>query len=333
MASISSPAPRRAVFTGKQQVELQPFELNQPEENQVLVRVEKTLMSTGTENIVFNRLFAEGSHWDKWVKYPFFPGYCAVGTVQALGPAAKALAIGDRVALRCGHQSHALWREADCFALPAGLPFEQAVWFALAKIAFHGAKAADYKLGDDVVIIGAGPIGQMSTRWARASGAARIIVVDAVEKRLDLAKKGGATAVSLPIAEAKDAILASNGGSLPRVVIDSTGHPAVFAAALGLAKNFGTVVVLGDTGTPAGQHLTGDVVTRGLHIVGVHDGHNTPEWNQATITKLFFALAASGRFSLDGLNTHSFKPEECAEAYGIANRDRASTMGIIFDWS
>jgi threonine dehydrogenase-like Zn-dependent dehydrogenase len=75
------------------------------------------------------------------------------------------------------------------------------------------------------------------------------------------------------------------------------------------------------------------VITRGLTIVGAHDGHNSPEWNDATITPLFFALAATGRFPLDGLTSHTFPPEQCAEAYALANRDRTGTMGIVFDWS
>ena len=49
------------------------------------VRINLSLMSTGTENIVFNRLFDPGTHWDEWVKYPFYPGYTAVGTVESTG--------------------------------------------------------------------------------------------------------------------------------------------------------------------------------------------------------------------------------------------------------
>lgn len=335
MAATSFPIKaRRVVFTGKQQVELASLTLEKPGEAEVLVRLERSLMSTGTENICFNRLFDEDTPWANWVKYPFYPGYSAVGIVEAIGSGVKTLKVGDRVAIRCGHQSHALWPEKDCVAIPSELTFEQAVWFALGKICFHGARAAEYKVGDSVLIIGAGPIGQMSTRWARAAGAARIMVVDSIAGRLEMAKLGGATAtISQPIAQAREAILAANKGELPHIVMDSTGHAAVFASALGLVRNFGRVVIMGDTGTPSGQHLTGDVVGRGIHIVGAHDGHNTAEWNQNTIIELFFSLAASGRFSLDKLNTHHFKPEEFAEAYSIANRDRASTMGIVFNWS
>jgi len=42
---------------------------------------------------------------------------------------------------------------------------------------------------------------------------------------------------------------------------------------------------------------------------------------------------ATGRFSLEGLTSHVFTAEQCAEAYETANRDRGATMGILFDWS
>ena len=329
----SSPSTRRIVFTGKQQVQLEPFSPGEPGPAEVRVRMTLSLMSTGTENIVFNRLFEAGSHWDNWVKYPFHPGYCSVGVVEAVGPGVTALKVGDRVATRCSHGSHAVRKEIDCHPIPREIPDSEAVWFALAKITFQGARAADYKMGDSVLIIGAGPIGQMSVRWARAAGAKSIIVADSIPGRLELARLGGATAaINQPIAEAREAILAANDGKLPRVVIDSTGVAAVFSAALGLAANYGTVVILGDTGTPTGQHLTGDVITRGLRIVGAHDSHNNEQWTDGTIVSLFFELAKSGRFSLAKLNSHTFRPDACTDAYGIANRDRASTMGIVFDW-
>lgn len=332
MSSVPLPTTgRRLAFTRKQHVLLEEFSVPELQEGEVLARIEYSLMSIGTENIVFNRLFDPGTHWDNWVKYPFLPGYCAVGTV--LASRGKILKAGDRVTVRCGHGSLAVTEEARCIRIPDGVPFENAHWFALAKIAFHGALAADYRLGDSVLIIGAGPIGQMSVRWAHAAGAASIIVVDSAAERLGMGVAGGATAaVAKPIAEAKEDILAANGNALPRVVIDSTGNSAVFAAALGLADTGGRVVVLGDTGSPAGQRLTSDVINRGLMIVGAHDSVETAQWHNASITKYFLDLAASGRFSLDGLNTHFFAPEDCAKAYELANTERSKTMGIVFDW-
>ena len=325
---------QRLVFPGKQKVLIEDFDAGTPGPGQVLVRSHLSLMSTGTENIVFNRNFDPGTHWDNWVKYPFYPGYAMVGVVEELGEGVTEVKKGQRVAHRAAHCSHHVIAAADVRPIPDNVSFEEAVWFALGKITFHGALAADYQLGDSVLIIGAGPIGQMSIRWAAAAGAANIIVVDTAASRLPLAKAGGATAlIEKSIAEARDAVLAANGGKLPRLVIDSTGSAVVFSAALGLADRFGRVVVLGDTGAPAQQKLTSDVIMRGLTIIGAHDGHETARWNGKAIIDYFFKLAASGRFSLAGLTSHVFAPDQCAEAYATANRDRASTMGLIFDWA
>jgi|CZKI01.1.fsa_nt_gi 2-desacetyl-2-hydroxyethyl bacteriochlorophyllide A dehydrogenase len=325
---------KRLVFTRRQTVALEEFDPGEPGDDEVLVSTRYSLMSTGTENIVFNRLFAPDTHWDRWVKYPFYPGYTSVGVVAEAGSGVASLRRGDRVAFRIGHRSHHVAKASECYPIPDAVPFPEAAWFSLAKIAFHGARAARYTLGDSVLVIGAGPIGQMSIRWAHAAGLRSILVVDSVPDRMPLARAGGATeAIVSPVGRAREAVLAGNHGRLPRVVSDATGNAEVFAAALGLAADRGTVVILGDTGDPAGQHLTGDVITRGLTIVGAHDVHDTPEWNNATIAKLFFELAAGGRFPLAGLNTHFFEPAQCGEAYATANRDRAKTMGIVFDWT
>ncbi len=124
----------------------------------------------------------------------------------------------------------------------------------------------------------------------------------------------------------------ANNGRLPRIVIDSTGNERVFATALGLAEKVGKVVILGDTGAPSKQQLTSDVITRGISIIGAHDDHETAEWTTSTITDLFLSLAGSGRFPLEGLNTHFFAPDDCAQAYEVVNRERARTMGVVFGW-
>ena len=324
----------RIAFTGKQQVELEQYSNPELEDGKVLVRTLYSLMSTGTENIVFNRLFDEGSHWDEWVKYPFYPGYSLIGEVAEVASDVTSVHVGDKVALRANHSSQHLYGANECLPVPGGIDLKQAAWFALAKIAFMGARVAEYKIGDSVLIIGAGPIGQMSTRWAAASGAQTIIVVDPVGMRLDMATRGGAThTISAGVDECRDQVMEAMGGRLPRLVMDSTGHAAVFAASLKLAADRGKVVVMGDTGSPTAQHLTSDVVMRGVSIVGAHDGHTDDTWNDRTITQYFFSLVKSGRFSLDGLITHEFTPEACADAYGVANTRRSETMGILFDWT
>jgi threonine dehydrogenase-like Zn-dependent dehydrogenase len=177
----------------------------------------------------------------------------------------------------------------------------------------------------------------MSVRWANAAGARAVVAIDSVAARLTLARQGGATAIiAKPIIDAADDLSNALEGQQPDVVIDSTGNAEVFAAALELVRAHGRVVVLGDTGEPTSQHLTRDVITRGITIVGAHDSHSmqTPNWDgDRGIHALFFHLVTTGRFDLEGLITHTFHANDCAAAYELANQRRGDTIGILFDWT
>ncbi|HET6484766.1 MAG TPA: zinc-binding alcohol dehydrogenase [Spirochaetia bacterium] len=324
---------QRIVFNGPKRAELEAFSVPAVKDGEVEVRVSVSLMSTGTEGIIYNRWFDPGTHWDNWIKYPFHPGYSAVGTVAAAGSGVSSPKVGDRVAIRKSHASAHVLPAAQCIVVPPVVSDEQAAWFALAKIAAMGARVAGHGLGSSVLVIGAGPIGQMAIRWAFVAGAEAIIVVDPVGPRLELARVGGATAtIDKPIAEAAPLILQANHGSNPRVVIDSTGNAEVFAVALSVVERFGTVVVLGDTGAPAQQRLSPDLITKGLRVVGAHDTHETAEWNAGIIARLFFQAVSDGRFRFGSLVSHTFPPQEAGAAYELATHHRKDTMGILFDW-
>jgi 2-desacetyl-2-hydroxyethyl bacteriochlorophyllide A dehydrogenase len=320
------------MFPSVKTVVVEPFAPSAPAAGEVLVETIRSLLSTGTETICYNRKFDPGTHWDHWVKYPFYPGYCTVGTVLATGAGVTAFKAGDRVAHRKGHCSHASVNAGECHPVPAGVNPDDAVWFPLAKIAGHGVRAAGITLGDAVVVIGAGPIGQMTLRWALACGAGKVIVLDLAEVRLKMAASAGALPLTASADQAAEPVKALLGGARPRIVIDTTGNAAVLKAAFALVADYGTVVLLGDTGSPGSQTLTGDVITRGLELVGAHDVHNTPEWNNPVSAAHFFTFLKDGRFPMSGINTHHFAPEACTEAYTLATEDRLRTMGILFDW-
>jgi 2-desacetyl-2-hydroxyethyl bacteriochlorophyllide A dehydrogenase len=327
-------AASRLVFPGPRQVLCERFIPTEPGTGEVRVRARWSLMSTGTESIVFARRFAPGTHWDHWVKYPFHPGYALVGEVERLGAGVSGLAVGDLVVGRCSHASHHVGPAAAFARIPSGVDPRHAAWFALAKITAIGARAIGYTLGDDVLVIGAGPIGQMSVRWAVAGGAERVVALDPSAGRLPAARAGGAAAtIAAPVDSAGDAVRAAFDGRMPNVVVDATGHAPVLMPALSLAAYRGRVLVMGDTGTPGEQRMSSDLIAKGLTIRAAHDGHEEPGWDAARYYRLFFSLVGSGRFRMDGLDTEAFAPGACAEAYARAEEKRGETMGILFDWS
>lgn len=325
---------RRLVFPAKREVTIEEFEPARPLPGEVRVRSLCSLLSTGTELTVFNQRFTEGTHWERYAQLPHRPGYSMIGEVELTGPEVDWPPVGQRVAIRRAHASHHVVPAESCSPVPDQLESKQAAWFAIAKIGFRGAQAARYQLGDHVMIIGAGPIGQMSVRWAHAAGAYPITVVDGIEERLELARLGGATSViAKPMAQLVDEAEMSADAREPAVVLDTTGNPAVLSSALRVAAPFGRVVLLGDTGMPQEQHMTSDVIRRGLTVTGASDMQVRDGWKQRQIDALFFRFVVSGRFSLEGLTSHVFGPDDYLQAYELADSRRGQTMGILFDWS
>ncbi|MFA6289513.1 MAG: hypothetical protein WC661_19195 [Opitutaceae bacterium] len=64
-----------------------------------------------------------------------------------------------------------------------------------------------------------------------------------------------------------------------------------------------------------------------------HDARNSPQWNNRVAAACSFDFVRTGRFSLEGLATHTFKPAQCVEAYALASTDRLRTLGVLFDWT
>jgi 2-desacetyl-2-hydroxyethyl bacteriochlorophyllide A dehydrogenase len=322
---------RRVVFAREGEVGVEEFEVSPPAPDEVIIESECSLVSSGTELTVLHRRFEPGTHWERWVAFPFYPGYATVGRVVARGQDVHELSEGDRVATGASHSSHQAVKSARCVRLPSGVESEDAAWFALAKIAFQAAIGAPFELGSSVAIIGAGPVGQMAARWARVAGVRSLILVDPVVDRLAFAEDVVDVAIPTGSTEA-GAVLRERGIEPPEVVVDATGRASVLPDALGFVADRGQVVLLGDSGTPSEQRLTGDVLRRRVRLVGVHDSHVVGRWTNTTINSFFLDLLAAGRFDVRGLITHRYAPGEAAAAYERLAAHPAETMGVLFDW-
>src|SRR5437879_5389525 len=89
--------------------------------------------------------------------------------------------------MRMAHTSHCTLTLARCSPVPDDVELKSACWCRVAKTAFRAAHAAPFSLGGRVLIIGAGPVGQMALRWASSAGMSVIVVVDLSAFRLKLA--------------------------------------------------------------------------------------------------------------------------------------------------
>jgi len=327
-------------FFAKEKVELREEATPEVKAGELQLRATRSLISTGTEMIVLQQNFEPGTHWAGWAVFPFRAGYSFVGRVTKVGAGVEGWKVGDRAACRYWHASEIVQPATACVRIPEGVTDEEATWFGLGKIVQIGVRAAEHKMGDVVVVIGLGPLGQLVTQYARLMGASEVIVIDTAEKRLEWAGAHGATTtLKMTAGQAVDEVKRLSGGRGADVVYDVTGHPKVFATALALPRRFGKVVLLGDAGTPSQQTLTLDVVTRGINIVGAHDGHppdqptDLARWSNHQMYELFLKYVARKQIRVGDLITHHFKPAQCQDAYMLLKEKRDQAMGVIFDWA
>ncbi len=292
-------------------------------------------MSIGTETTILHQRYDSGTHFDHMFSFPQLQtGVQTIGEVEEIHSSVVEFAVGDIVFVRLAHGSHHVIDAQDCSPVPAGIDLKSACWCGLAKTAFRAAWAGGIKEGVCLLVAGAGLVGQMVVRWAVALGCESVAVVDVSPFRLQHAKAGGASVCFQgPIADMLPDISSLNNGTGPDLVIDSTGNPEVFQSALVAAARFGKLILLGDTGYPSRQCLSSEFMTKGLTIQATHDSHDRDGWNQRKVDQLFFEKVSRGQFDLSGLITHEFSPEDCEQAYALADTQRGNTMGILFDWT
>ena len=327
--------PQRIIFPKEGVVALESFELPDVGPVDLRIRTVYSLMSIGTETTILHKKYEPGTHFDEIFSFPQLKtGVQAVGIVESTGAEVSEFAPGDLVFMRMAHGSHQVQPAARCSPVPDDIDRRSACWCGLAKTAFRAAWAARFGSGIHILIIGAGPVGQMAIRWAATAGVDTIAVADLSEKRLQLAERGGATLILAgDIAGHLQQIRGLNDGKGPSVIVDTTGNPAAFRHALSAAAKFGKIILLGDTGFPGRQCLTSEMMTKGLVIQATHDSHDREGWHQRRIDRLFYRCVRQGRFKLSGLITHEFAPQEYQAAYKIAENQREQTMGILFDWT
>ena len=114
--------------------------------------------------------------------------------------------------------------------------------------ALHAVDLAAIRLGESVAVMGVGPVGQSCVALASLTGAGEVVAVDAVQDRLEYAKRMGATqAVSLktPRKERLSQVHGLTRGRGVDVVIEASGHPDAVSEALDIVRDGGRVVVCG----------------------------------------------------------------------------------------
>ncbi|GAA1837102.1 zinc-binding dehydrogenase [Agromyces salentinus] len=202
-------------------------------------------------------------------------------------------------------------------AVPDGLPLEVAALAEPAAVAWHGLERAGDVRGKRVLVIGAGPIGQLVVAVARHHGAAEVIATDLHELPRRIAEQHGA--ITLPATDAA-AIAALHAD----VVVESSGTVPGLASAIEAARRGGTVVLLGLQRAGDVPAAVATAITRELTIVG--------SFRFADEFDDVIAALADGSLDVSGIVTHVLPAGRALEAFGIA-ADASVSSKVLLDFT
>ena len=134
--------------------------------------------------------------------------------------------------------------------IPAALPATQAAQIEPSTVALHAVRRRPPRVGDTVVVIGAGPIGLLTAQIAGIAGAGRVVMVEPRESRRALALKLGIDAAYAPGDELSTALHELTHGLGADVVYECAGSDASLASAFQHVRPGGTVMMVGVASRP-----------------------------------------------------------------------------------
>jgi 2-desacetyl-2-hydroxyethyl bacteriochlorophyllide A dehydrogenase len=318
-------------------VEIEKFQVGKPREKEVLIETETALISTGTELTALTGDFPKPSAWSDYIKYPFVPGYSNIGRIVEVGSGVKDFNVGDIVATTSPHATHAVAIANQVVKVPENVNIESACFHTIAAGVMNSVRLANVSLGDAVVVVGLGLLGQMAVIFSRMAGAYPVIAIDIAEERLRISKASGATHIMRAddwnnVAENVRKITK---GRMADKVFEVTGNPNVILKAITLTKSLGRFIVLSSPRGRTNMDFHDEVNRPSRIIIGTHftsqPEYETPynPWTRKRNTELFFDLLSDGRLTIEHLITHRYSWREAEKAYKMLLEDRTRAIGVI----
>jgi len=288
-------------------------------------------------------------------------GHEPVGIIHELGAAVRGYTVGQRVIAgaitpcgqcntcldghtsQCGGKLTGGWKfgntidgcqaeyvlvpdaQANLAPIPDGLTDEQVLMCPdIMSTGFGGAESGQIRIGDTVVVFAQGPIGLCATVGAKLKGATRIIAVDHVPERMEMAKRLGADIViDYGAVDPVQEIMRVTEGIGADVAIEALGTQGTFESCLRVLKPGG---VLSSLGVYSGKlSVPVDAFAAGL---GDHRIVTTLCPGGKERMRRLMAVIRSGRIDLKPLVTHRFKLDQIEQAYDLFSHQRDGVLKV-----
>jgi (R,R)-butanediol dehydrogenase / meso-butanediol dehydrogenase / diacetyl reductase len=198
-------------------------------------------------------------------------------------------------------------RPGALLKMPPGLSHRAAATVEPSVVGLHGLHRSQLQVGETSVVMGAGPIGLVTTMWARFAGARAVIVSEMADGRREMALKMGADAVVNPRVQSPVQELIKMTGDGPDVVFECIGVPGTIEEAIRFCRKGGRVVVIGACGEP--DKFTPIRALQREVDIRFSNGADPREFETT------MALMASGRISTAPMITHTVGIDELPRAF------------------
>jgi L-iditol 2-dehydrogenase len=230
-------------------------------------------------------------------------GHEASGVVESVGAAVRGFRPGDRVTfdstvycgkcyfcsrgeinlcdnrnvlgVSCGdYRRHGAFAEFIAvperivYNLPESLSFERAALIEAVSIAVHAVNITPKKMGDSVVVVGAGMIGQLVVQTMRRAGCGKLIAVDIEDSKLETAVKHGADAgINASSPDLRARVLEATQGRGANIAFEAVGADAPFQTAVSILRKGGVLTLIGNL-SPKVELPLQQIVTRQITLLG-----------------------------------------------------------------
>jgi L-iditol 2-dehydrogenase len=339
---------KQAVMTSPGKIEFHDVPVPALADGQLLVRM-KRIGVCGSDIHVFH-----GKH--PYTSYPVVQGHEVSGVVEKVAPGVKGFSPGDPVTFqpqvtcgKCYSCTHGAYHICDslkvmgfqttgaaselfavdaakALRLPPGMSLEHGAMMEPLAVAVHALGRGGGAAGKKVLVLGAGPIGNLVAQAAKGSGAADVLLTDVSDVRLELARRCGIGGTVNPTrTELAEAVRQRFGDTKADLILECVGGQKTIESAVAVARKGTDIVVVGVFGDRPVVDM-GLVQDRELRLIGTLM-YQEPDWRAA------IELAAARKVNLEPLVTDRFPFERYLDAYELieANRDRAMKVMITVE--
>lgn len=323
-------------FTAPRQVEIIASSVPQPGPEEVVVQSVCSAISAGTELLAYRGQLPAGIPLDDSIaslsdstRYPMKYGYSIVGQVIDVGEKVSRSEIGRNVYVFNPHESHFVALKKNLIYIPDDVHLEDMVFLANVETAISLVLDGRPLLGERVLVLGLGVVGQLLASVLKMHPLAKLALVDPLLKRRITAKTTSMNNVVVP--EIYESLDEDMKGQYD-LVYETSGSPEALNAAIQYTGYHGRLIVASWYGSKGSSLDLGTYFHRSKMTIYASQVSNIDpslmgRWDKKR--RMATAIEMLKKMKPRQLITHQFSIDKSEEAYKLIDTTKDSIQTVI----